>query len=740
MVSVGDRVIINRAYVVRILSGLDFSNKQQTLASLGHIGENPAEVIRLGVVSAGGQNLRFVCLLPLDQNSLVYREGRGVCVYFPSTQVRDDSFELASAIINDKCFISVYNGTISAISKGEIVRQDGFDTTRQIATVDLASAISASTTNVLGVATADIASGETGAVLVEGAFCGFDTSGFSLQDTVFLSDTSGQIATVAGTNATVLGRVTNVDASDGCIFITPSFGGGGGSGGFFTDGTGTNAAIGKGATAPTASGVNSLAQGDGSSVGGDNSFAFGYNVSVSGNNSFGQGSSLTLGSGAGNFAQGTGHTVPDTSTYCIQFGDNNTINASNNQIFQWGESHFVNTGNQYCAQFGDSSFMGQNNTHCFQFAERSDMSDNNTYIFQFGRIPNVADGNEHVFQFGEGLFTNDNNTYIAQFGSDCSNGSNNNHIFAVGERPGVSDNCNYFFGFGNRAYGGDYVNFGVSFGYRSNIRDNTSHAFTFGERPIVNENCNHAVVFGYYGAIPSSRSNQFVLSSNRAGPAGGFGTPNTGRGRGGGAQNSKIIKYLQTTDDTTTPVITLVLEGDKAYSIQHNIVGRRSDTTGNNVSFVLNQSLITSEGAVQVNGSSASGLTFDGTAETVTRGSGSFITDGYVTGMTLIVSGTSLNDGRFAISGVTASTITVSGDFEDETTGSSADFLQGIGPATIVGSPTFTQVSEGTGSSTSASLGTSEIDLLINVTGVVGETWEWCAEIDFMEVAGQVGN
>jgi hypothetical protein len=59
----------------------------------------------------------------------------------------------------------------------------------------------------------------------------------------------------------------------------------------------------------------------------------------------------------------------------------------------------------------------------------------------------------------------------------------------------------------------------------------------------------------------------------------------------GDAQSSHIIKWVETSDATTTTLATLDLEEDKSYSLKANLIARRTDVNGDNASFVLAQAL-----------------------------------------------------------------------------------------------------------------------------------------------------
>jgi hypothetical protein len=65
------------------------------------------------------------------------------------------------------------------------------------------------------------------------------------------------------------------------------------------------------------------------------------------------------------------------------------------------------------------------------------------------------------------------------------------------------------------------------------------------------------------------------------------------------------------------------------------------------------------------------GLDYDAATNTITRASGSFVTDGFVTGRTITVTKSTRNDGTYTLTNVAALVLTVSESLVDETTGTS---------------------------------------------------------------------
>ncbi len=230
--TVGNNVIINRAYVEQILPSV-VGITLQTTVSLGYIGANPSEVLETGsIVVSPSVTLSFIRVRPRDTSNPAYQRADGVIVYFPSDATLNNSFELSTSYIDDKQFVIALNSTGSTITKGQFVRQTGFDVTQQVPIIALADAATVANSAVLGLVAADILTTELGSVILTGAFEGLNTGSFSsVGSKVFLSDTPGAIATSAGTVETVVGRALSVDATNGSISLVQSLGGGGGGSG-----------------------------------------------------------------------------------------------------------------------------------------------------------------------------------------------------------------------------------------------------------------------------------------------------------------------------------------------------------------------------------------------------------------------------------------------------------------------------------------------------------------------------
>jgi len=389
---VGNNVVINRAFVEGILPTIEGITLQTTV-SLGYIGANPSEVLETGsIVVSPTITLSFIRIRPQNTSNPTYQRNIGTVVYFPSDTALNNSFELSTAYLDDKQFVVALNSTGSTITKGQFVRQTGFDVTQQVPIIALADATTVANSAVLGVASADILTTELGSIIITGAFESLNTSGFSsVGAKAFLSDTPGAIAAAAGTEETIVGRVLSIDAVTGSISLVQSVGGGGGgAGGFFSDGAGLNAAIGKGTVAPTAAGENAMAHGDA--------------CVASGNNSFAQGDDCTA-SGDSSFSQGRGNTAAQPGTF-IQ-GINNYDNRFDSGSANDGYSFIQGQNNNFYEGYRNNFVQGESNTI---YGER-----NSEYGSHF--IQGVANRTEYAkygFMQGRNNYIKDSDSCFAQ--------------------------------------------------------------------------------------------------------------------------------------------------------------------------------------------------------------------------------------------------------------------------------------------------------------------------------------
>jgi hypothetical protein len=224
---VGDKLIVKQQYVkntltkqprtaglVRIIRTLEYFNiVSAEVLDIGNtiIFEGPREVARA-----------FIKLLPLDTTNINYNKGRGVMLYFDNDTFLNNSFEYSTAYLCDICSRRGLNNSGIPIPKLAVVRYTGFDTATQLPTISLANATSDATAKVMGMSEEAIADGEIGSIIIEGAISGADTSTYTINDTVYLSDTPGEISDVAGTVTSIVGRAHTV-GDPGSISIKGEF-------------------------------------------------------------------------------------------------------------------------------------------------------------------------------------------------------------------------------------------------------------------------------------------------------------------------------------------------------------------------------------------------------------------------------------------------------------------------------------------------------------------------------------
>ena len=306
--SVGDKIIPNHAYLETLKQQPPTATLKQSLEILVSLLQHPCEVLKTGRTSLPIRT--YINIRPTNIHHPHYNLGLGVVIYFTSDDVLNNSFEASEAYLRDIQTITILNNSGSTLLKNRVVRQTGFDGTTQLVTAALADATTEANAVVLGITQDDIANGSQGSVLIDGSFQ-LDTTTFTLGSIAWLSDTPGLIATTAGTFDVAVGRVLSVGPEGAISFFSALTGGGGAGTGFFSFGTGLNAGVGQGTTAPFASGENSLAQGDACSINSDKSFAQGRSNTVAKVN--------PVSPGAG----GVGGTFEQYAVFCQ--GYNNTI-------------------------------------------------------------------------------------------------------------------------------------------------------------------------------------------------------------------------------------------------------------------------------------------------------------------------------------------------------------------------------------------------------------------------------
>jgi hypothetical protein len=235
--SVNDYIRVVQDYVTLVLAPAANSiTMQGTVAALGYFQKSVAQVLEIGTVTVTENNLfsftrPYIRLVPLEQSHVNYHGGLGVILYFDNDTQINDSLEYSTAYIDDILSTKALNNTGFSIPKFSTVYHTGFDVPTQLPTIALASAAVAASSSILGITEDAIGNGASGSVLIEGSVSGINTVGGVINGQLFLSNTPGQIAFVAGTVSSVIGRVESVGVLGSIAIRGVPAGGSGGGGG-----------------------------------------------------------------------------------------------------------------------------------------------------------------------------------------------------------------------------------------------------------------------------------------------------------------------------------------------------------------------------------------------------------------------------------------------------------------------------------------------------------------------------
>lgn len=209
----GEYVVPNETYYQSLIQAASTPNDYSRIQALGYLRNKPAEVSSSGNLSDG---TAYIKVVPVDTKSAAYNNGNGLTVYFGSDAALNSSFEISTAFTKDEV-IRCYNNSGSTIASGKLVYQSGFNATEQEPEISLADASANSTSIVLGITQESIANGASGSVLIVGAF-ETDTSSYTRNQRLYLSNTAGDLSTSPGDVAVVVGVVTSA-ATEGAIRI-----------------------------------------------------------------------------------------------------------------------------------------------------------------------------------------------------------------------------------------------------------------------------------------------------------------------------------------------------------------------------------------------------------------------------------------------------------------------------------------------------------------------------------------
>jgi hypothetical protein len=751
--SIGEVLIPNVVYVDKTLAKFPSTPTiKQSLEILGALAQEPSTVAASGTTSFPVKS--YIRVVPNDTSHRFYNKGLGVNVYFANDERLNNSFEFSTAFIKDKCFLKVLNSSGSPITKDQIVRQTGFDPAVQLATIALADATTDTNAVVFGITVEDIADGATGSILTDGSVQ-IDTSAYSIGDSVFLSNTPGSISATAGTVFTTVGRVLTVGV-DGTMSMFSSLTGNGSGSGFFTDGTGTNAAIGKGATAPIASGINSFAHGDNSSATGPNTFAQGQNCAVNSAintfvqgydciadiafasyDSFAQGNNCVV--GPSGFSQGTnianygswttfaqGHSI-----YIESYGSYNTFGT-----FAQGYNQTISNSTAVLSQGYTNSITSNSTSNTIRNALVQ--GENNT-------IYATADINNLLLQ-GKGNSSAKNHTFV----QGESNTISSSHSFAQGQSNTI--NRPYSFAQGKDilidGYGalagytatfaqgrghtirGDYGVFVQ--GYDNTVETSTALTFTQGSNNTMATNANACFAQGFGNYVTSNASfaqgtNNYVKTANWPGFAQGFSCNVTGdfsfaQGMNVTVSGSSSFAQGGSNSGPNTTVLGDVsfaqglftrAEGDRSFAQGLRATARRDDqkTWGSNRG---------SSGAAQ--------------KSRIVK----YLNTANATPVNIVTLDLEEDKSYSLRILLIARNTTTNGETASFTLSQATTYRDTAGAAVLVSSPVALtgENSGGGAASWSARLLSSGNNVLLEVTGDGTDSVQWCADFEFVEVAG----
>ena len=138
----------------------------------------------------------------------------GTDIVFADRDTLVDSAKLTRAVRNE---------TGSTITKGAALYITGYSLVHNMPTVGLADANDSAKMPAVGLAEADITNNSNDKMVSAGTLAGIDTSGYSIQDTLYVSTTAGQLTNAAPSGGSdevqPIATVERSDASDGQILV-----------------------------------------------------------------------------------------------------------------------------------------------------------------------------------------------------------------------------------------------------------------------------------------------------------------------------------------------------------------------------------------------------------------------------------------------------------------------------------------------------------------------------------------
>ncbi len=393
--------------------------------------------------------------------------------------------------------------------------------------------------------------------------------------------------------------------------------------GFFSDGTGTNAGIGQGATAPTAAGANALAQGDSCVASGANGFAQGRSAVASGAYSMAQGYNITA--PAHSFVQGQGHTIfAGTTHMSIQGESHTTVSGyfADNHIMMQGSGNTASgyslsqgagnsTPEAFCMAQGQNNSSGAGGFACFlqgyynrnlwgSFALMQGWG--NYCVASYSSVtvgednsilgdPSIAmvlvGADNQIFDYGiseSSVVVGEDNYLQSPYSMVCVGKAN----YAYDSQGGWSTMLT-----GNSNVINSDARLGLIAGDSHTISADVVNFFAIGQSNKISQSNSGA--HGGFCSTPSE--SQRALGSNRKSIS-----ADDANAIDGPAQASDIVKWVKTTASAWVTIATVVLEQDKSYSMSVNITARRMGADDEAASFYKDQVLAyidnTASGAV----------------------------------------------------------------------------------------------------------------------------------------------
>jgi len=512
--------------------------------------------------------------------------------------------------------------------------------------------------------------------------------------------------------------------------------------GFFTGGAGTDAAVGQGATTPVAAGDNSLAQGDSTSAAGDNSLAIGASNTAS---------------AASTFAMGSSNNITTAGRDSLLAGTNNYNNVPNSLII--GRDNISNYSGTPDPAYHSNTIIGYDN-HMYggyvNFACGYDNIINSSASISCTMGASNTVNGSSAFTLG---FNNNNtgssSTAIGQgitlsgafnflHGRNLS--TNNQSCLLLGDTNRVSLGSSQFaVGTANYGYAGNTLLQG------SRNRSCDSSAFAQGFRNDGGNNsfaqgtdCSTGVTaFMTHGAVTGT----FIATQNVVGGTSGaagrmavIGAGNlTLTGVSGTFVNGEVITAANNASATTTVVtmggvaINNFAQGDSCIiDGSNNFAQGYSNSITADRGFAQGVYSSISRDDQKTWGSNRTGTSGAAQSSHIVK----YLSTPSNTITTIITLDLEQDKAYSLRCNLIGRDTTSNGNNVSYVLAQAMVYRDSGGVATLSGSPVFTQDATGAGTTTAAIISVSGNNALIRVTGNSGQVYQWCCDLEFVEVLG----